>query len=178
MAKKLAVMTMGTLHEPVGHPSMRGFIERIGGVYDAADRSHGFVDRSKRDPETYGHSWGPILVPECFPPAPADQLPTTFSLWDDIESLVAFAYHGAHGEAMPKRREWFKTEDQPTYVLWWVEEGHTPGWQEACERLDHLHEHGCTPFSFDLKAPYDANGLRCTLNKEALRERVALNAGR
>ena len=37
----------------------------------------------------------------------------TLSLWKDLESVAAFIYHGAHGEALMKRRERFEKHKLP-----------------------------------------------------------------
>jgi len=44
----------------------------------------------------------------------------------------------------------------PIYVLWWVAGDHVPTWREACERLEHLQDHGATAWAFDWKTPFDA----------------------
>lgn len=169
MEMRLAVATIATLYEPLSHSKMSGFLERIPGIYDAVDVSPGLIDRS-----TIEDSWGPITLPRCYPDLPLDQQPSTFTIWADIESLVAFAYYGAHGEAMPHRKEWVRPGSNPSYVLWWIKPGHKPNWREACDRFDHLHEHGPTPFSFNLKSPFDSEGNRYKIQVprvQALRNR-------
>ena len=81
-------------------------------------------------------TWGDLDAPECFAHVgdPA-KLPSALSLWEDLESVAAYAYHGAHGEAMNLRRDWFIEHDFPTYVAWWVEDGRTPTFAEASERV-------------------------------------------
>ena len=179
MAKKLAFMTIGVLHEPIGHPRVQGFVDRVPAVYKAADESAGFSARSVRDLQTLEHSWGPIRVPRCFAgKGELDRVASTLSIWNDLESVAAYAYHGAHGEAMAKRREWFGTHTCPTYVAWWIEEGHAIDWNETCERLDHLHEHGSTAFAFNFASPFAADGRPDALNQAAIRASIASNAAR
>ena len=178
MTRKLAFMTMGALHEPLGHPSVQGFVDRLGPVYDAADHGHGFIARSVRNLQTFEHSWGPIRVPRCYAHiGDLKKLPTTLSIWDDLESVAAFAYQGAHGEVMSKRKEWIAPQGCPTYVAWWVDEGHQIDWAEACERIDHLHEKGSTAFAFNFMTPFDAAGRPCQLNVARLAEKKKINAG-
>ena len=55
----------------------------------------------------------------------------TLSLWQDLESVAAFAYHGPHGEALAKRREWFEKYNLPVYVAWWVRADHRIDWKEG-----------------------------------------------
>ncbi len=159
MPKKLAFLTVGVLHEPVSHPRSQGFMDRVPSVYAAADQSHGFIARSIRDLQTFEHSWGPVRIPRCFSHVQdLNRLPTTLSIWDDLESVAAYAYSGAHGEAMTKRKDWFESHPNPTHVAWWIDEGHRIDWNEACERLDHLHEHGPTAKAFNFSNPFDADG--------------------
>lgn len=177
---KLAFMTIGVLHEPMGHPRVQGFMDRFEAVFASAEGSDGFIDRSRRTEYPAGaHSWGPIVAPKCH--AQIDdpmRLPSTLSLWDDLESVAAYAYRGTHGEAMAKRREWFLDSDAPTYVAWWVEDGHTPDWTEAGERMDHLHEHGPTPFAFDFKSPFDVSGNAVSVERDKVNSKRAINETR
>jgi len=148
-------------------------IDRVPTVYAAAEKSSGFVARSIRDLQTYAQSWGPIRIPRCLAHVEdVNQMPTTLSIWDDLESVAAFAYHGQHGEAMSKRREWFPVQQHPTYVAWWIDEGHRIDWAEACERVDHLHEHGPTPFAFNFTNPFDADGQPLQMDRSAVREKA------
>ncbi|MBI5708623.1 MAG: DUF3291 domain-containing protein [Armatimonadetes bacterium] len=176
---RLAFMTMGELREPYGHPTVQGFFDRIADVFADVETSDGFIDRSRRDTMLDQHGWGEVVCPKCFQPVDdLLMLPSTLSLWTDLESVIAYAYRGPHGEAMSKRREWFKDRNAPTYVAWWVADGHTPDWNEAGDRIDHLHENGSTAFAFDFKAPFDADGRPMEIDKAKINAKRALNASR
>ncbi|MBT3267502.1 DUF3291 domain-containing protein [Candidatus Poribacteria bacterium] len=82
----------------------------------------------------------------------------TLSLWPDLESLFAGAYGGTHLAAMRKPTEWVKDPIYWSHVLWWVDEDHTPTWQEACERHRQLHEEGPTTSAFSIRNPFDDSG--------------------
>lgn len=176
MPSKLAFMTVGVLREAVGHAQVQGFVDRIGGVYGAAEASDGFHDRSIRDVGTWLHSWGPVELPNCFPAAPDEQIAMSLSLWKDLESVAAFTYHGAHGEALTKRREWFEKYDLPVYVAWWVAADHPIDWKEGNARLDHLHANGATAFAFNFARPFNPEGKACLLDREAVKAKAAVNA--
>src|SRR5207248_4765464 len=140
---KLAFLTLGILHEAVGSPRVQGFVDRVPSVYDAADGSDGFDSRSIRDLNTWLHSWGQVVLPSCYGMVDTDErVAMTLSLWRDLESVAAFAYHGAHAEALTKRKEWFESRGLPVYVAWWVADEQAIDWTEGARRLDHLHEHG------------------------------------
>jgi hypothetical protein len=45
-----------------------------------------------------------------------DSAPSSLSLWQDIESLMAFAYAGVHAEALKHARNWNQKGDWPPLV--------------------------------------------------------------
>jgi hypothetical protein len=177
MPARLAFMTVGILREPVGHSQVQGFVDRIASVYGAAEASDGFHARSIRDVGTWLHSWGNVELPACFPSPPEEtQIAMSLSLWKDLESVAAFAYHGAHGEALTKRREWFEKYKLPIYVAWWVPADHQIDWKEGNAKLQHLHLNGPTAVGFDFARPFDSEGNASTLDREAVKAKVAMNA--
>ena len=177
MPNRLAFFTVGTFHEPVGHPRVQGFLDRTPGVYAAADASAGFHSRSIRDLATWKHSWGDVVVPECYPALNnPDQYAMTLSIWADLESVAAFAYKGPHGEALAYRKDWFSCLDLPTYVAWWISVDHQVNWKEAAERLDYLNAHGSSPSAFNFKNPFDSQGNPVRLDHSAMQALAKKNA--
>ena len=165
------------MHESVHHERLKGFLERTPGVYATADASAGFHSRSIRDLKTWKHSWGELVAPQCYPKVDNwDQVAMTLSLWDSLESVAAFAYKGSHGEALAHRKDWFKPLELPTYVAWWVANDHRMNWQEAADRLDHLHAQGSSAFAFNFKKPFDANGNSVQLDALAMQAQAKKNA--
>ncbi|MBS1722025.1 MAG: DUF3291 domain-containing protein [Armatimonadetes bacterium] len=172
MAKKLAFMTYGHLKADFGHPDVQGFVDRVPSVYGAADAMEGFIGRSERSLENFQHSWGEIVTPKCWGGETTLRSAATLSLWDDIESVAAFAYHGAHGDAMKLRTEWFIHNGLPEHVGWWVEEGDPVNWQMAADRMDHLHDHGSTAHAFNLRSPFDGDGEPYRINTDVVRAKT------
>lgn len=167
MRHKLAFMTVGILREPVGHEQVQGFVDRAPSVYQSADESEGFHARSIRDMGTYLHSWGEVKLPACYPqPMPNERIAATLSLWADLESVAAFSYHGPHGEALTKRRDWFDKTNLPVYVAWWVSADHAIDWTEGCDCIDRLYQGGPTAHAFNFASPFDCEGRPCQLNRE------------
>jgi hypothetical protein len=120
----------------VGSPRVQGFIDRIPAVYAAADASAGFQARSIRDVATWKHSWGEVATPTCYPRLDdAERFAMTLSLWHDLESVAAFAYNGAHADALIGRKDWFQSPGLPSYVAWWVAEDHNVDWKEGSEAI-------------------------------------------
>ncbi len=176
MPKKLAFMTIGVLAEPFGEPGSQGFVDRVTSVFAAADSSGGFAARSDRDMETYERSWGEIVIPKCYSAIEDPlRLPSTLSIWHDLESVAAYAYHGAHGEAMVRRREWFLKSDLPGHVAWWIDADRIDP-IDAADRLDHLYANGPTPFAFSFANPFDAEGNPYNVDSAQVRAKVAANA--
>ncbi len=175
MIHRLAFMTLGILKQPVGHPDVQGFIDRLTDVYAAAETSPGFVARSIRDVKTWEHSWGPVVRPTCTPPdLPRERYAMTLSLWESLEAVVAYSYRGLHNEALAKRADWFVRGSWPAYVAWWVPEHHVPRWSEGTARIDHLHAHGSTAHAFTFKEPFNADNVRVTLDRSRMPQAARL----
>lgn len=176
VSQKLAFLTVAVLHEAVGKPRVQGFVDRLAAVYAAADASVGFQARSIRDVGTWKHSWGEVVLPRCYPKLETDQVAMTLSLWDDLESVAAFSHHGAHGEALANRKDWFQSLGLPTYVAWWVPADRRVDWNEGAERLDHLHAHGPTALAFNFVKSFDAGGNPRPLDHVAMQAKKKANA--
>lgn len=173
---KLAFLTIGVLHEPFGHPVVQGFVDRVPAVFDSAESSSGFIDRSRRDWETGTDSWGEAVPPDYIGrDEERMKVAATLSLWEDLESLAAFAYRGAHGEAMKRRKEWF-TELRPNHCAWWVGDEHVPNWEEAYARYQRLATEGASSEAFDLRSPFDAAGSPTRVDPERVKERALESA--
>lgn len=169
-------MTYGDLHEPIPHPRVLGFMERADGVFTAAENTPGhiatadmvsFVEGTRIDRQDWA-KWAPYRAPSYYPGSLEIGKRTsaqTLSLWQDLDSVYGFAYSGLHMEALRKRKEWFKPRVGPAYVAWWVIDDHAPSWDEACSRIEHLHEHGSTPSAFDFRGAFDSEGEAVVLGR-------------
>jgi hypothetical protein len=93
-----------------------------------------------------------------------DQRASTVSLWKDLPSVFSFVYAGLHLEAFRRRTQWFMKPEWPTYAIWWVNDDHVPQWQEACQKLEQLHDEGASPSVFDFKNPFDEHGNRVDIH--------------
>ncbi len=163
---RIAFMTLGVLKQPVGHPEVQGFMDRLAANYAAAESSAGFFARSIRDVNTWEHSWGPVIRPRCTPQdLPLERYAMTLSLWENLEAVAAYAYHGVHAEALARRADWFVRGSWPAYVAWWVPVDHVPRWNEGTDRIDHLHSRGPTAYAFNFREPFDANGAKARLDR-------------
>ncbi len=152
---RVAFLTIGPMKEPWGHTVVAGFQRRIPMVFDVSERSPGFVG-SSRTP--MGEQMGESCLPTCLSDVPVEYIVKTLSVWEDLESVFAFAYGGHHAEALKHRDAWFPDHTRPIYATWWISDDHIPTWAEAAERIDYLHTHGPTPFCFTFRQVFDAEG--------------------
>lgn len=166
-------MTYGQLLEEFGHPTVQGFVDRVPGVFKSADSTPGFVGRSERNLENSSQCWGDVVTPKCWGGVTTLKSAATLSLWDDLEAVTAFAYHGAHGEAMKLRNDWFEHPGLPEHVAWWIDEGEPVDWQMAADRMDHLHTHGSTAHAFSLRVPFNPAGEPSRVDAARVRQKAA-----
>jgi hypothetical protein len=145
----LAQLNVGRARTPLDSPGMAAFMALLEPINALADRAPGFVWRLKDDEGT--GATGIKLTDD-------DQFIVNMSVWESIESLWAFVYHGEHLAVMRRRREWFERHVEPFMVLWWVPAGHIPTTDEAMGRLGLLKAQGPTPEAFSFKARFDPPG--------------------
>lgn len=95
-------------------------------------------------------------------------VPQALFMWEDVESLMAFTYHGLHGEALKENRKesWFiKTDRWPAYVMWWSD-AESATYKAGCRRLEHLHDHGPSAYAFNFKQPFAPDGEPYEIDRE------------
>ena len=148
----LAQLNVGRLvGEPDG-PEVAEFMTAIPAMNLLAESSPGFVWRLADDE-------GPGATGIRFPGHEDDvRYIVNLSVWEDFDSLRHYVARSGHGMYLRRRREWFEKPPQPTTVLWWVPDGHTPSVDEAAERLGHLRTHGPTQVAFDMANPHPPAG--------------------
>ncbi len=166
---RLAFHTFGLMIAARNTAPVQGFTDRNPEAIRIAEETPGFIARAiplNRDPAVsrftwdYG-PWGRYVLARFYTGGPApenDNAATTLSLWESIESVGRFAYTGKHKEALDLRHEWFLPPQWPTYVMWWVADDAIPTWADAAERLEHLHDHGPTPFAFGFRQSFTPEG--------------------
>ncbi|NVK33908.1 MAG: DUF3291 domain-containing protein [Rhodobacteraceae bacterium] len=159
MFYRLAVYTYGPFLERANSPKIAGFFELEPSVLSSLEASPGFIARSGYPGDPNMACWGEQVFPRFWVDNGDGWAPSSLSLWQDIEHIAAATYHGMHGTAFRRGREWVVPAiDWPGYVLWWVNEAHQPDWQEAVGKLEHLHDHGATAQAFTFKQPFAADG--------------------
>lgn len=180
MSKNVALYTFGIFIEPADHPNNAGFGERNDPIFRLVEHADGFIARSgyedDEDPES--ERWGEEVYPDFYRELGDGRSPATLSLWQDLESPMAFSYFGLHAEALSHGRTWFRKPEWPPYVAWWVEENHVPIWREAVEHHQHLHDHGPTATAFNFKQVFDVAGVSTSIDNHKIKAIVARNKER
>ncbi|MCF3641047.1 DUF3291 domain-containing protein [Rhizobium sp. TRM95111] len=175
-AYHLALYNFGLHVAPFDDPAIDGFRLREPFNFEAARRAEGFVGRSGYAGEPGPRSWGPQVFPRYIKDSGFDSAPSQLSLWRDIESLMAFSYDGVHADALKHARHWNRKQTWPPLVLWWTPAGRYPDWAEGAARLEHLDDHGPSPYAFTFKQPYDPSGAAAAIDRARIREIAARNA--
>lgn len=135
---------LARMRAPLDDPIMAGFLARMDEIDSLAREAEGFVDQPT-----------PADEGEVF--TGADLL--NLSVWESVEALERFTYHGAHGRIMDRRAEWFEQSAAPTYVLYWAPAGQEPTEAEVKRRIDYLIKHGPTPFAFTFERNYSVDEM-------------------
>ncbi|WP_373959517.1 DUF3291 domain-containing protein [Vibrio gigantis] len=144
---KLAQLNIALAKYPLDAPEIKEFVDNLELVNGIAESSEGFVWRLKDEA-------GDATNIQAFDDP---NMIVNMSVWDSVDSLKNFMFRTHHRDFMRRKGEWFHRLPEDTYVLWWIEEGHTPTLEEAIERLEHLRETGDTPYAFTFKTNFTAS---------------------
>ena len=145
----LAQLNIGRVRAPLTDPLMAGFVAGLEPINALADSSPGFVWRLQTEA---GDA-------TAFRPYNDERLLINLSVWETVEALKAFVYQTHHVDFMRQRENWFERLDTYYLALWWTPPGSVPSIEDAKVRLDHLREHGESPFAFSFKKIFPPPGL-------------------
>ena len=140
----LANFNWGRLRYSVDDHRNHEFVDQIAEVNSLADRSPGFVWRFITEGDnslSYAFRGDPQLV-------------VNLSIWENFKCLYDFAYRGPHLAVFKRRSEWFLPDEQPSFVLWWIEIGVVPDIQDAEDKLSILDDRGPSPEAFIFKKTF------------------------
>ena len=137
----LAQLNIGRIRAPMSDPLMAGFVAELEPVNELADSAPGFVWRLQTEA---GDA-------TAIRPYDDDTILINMSVWETVDALKAFVYRTHHADVMRQRERWFERLDTYFIVLWWIPAGAIPTVLEAKLRLDHLRQHGESPYAFSFK---------------------------
>lgn len=138
MSHLLAHLNIALLKGPREHPAMAEFFDNLPRVNALAEASEGFVWRLLDD--------APGAQDARLTANP--RLLANVSVWTSVETLKAYSFASIHGDFVRRRKEWFDRQEEASYVLWWIAEGHRPTMTEALDRLEGLRRDGPSPGAF------------------------------
>jgi hypothetical protein len=145
----LAQLNIARAKYPLDAPEIKDFVDNLDVVNATAEQSEGFVWRLKDES-------GDATSIQVFDDP---SFLINMSVWTSPDSLKDFMFRTHHRDFMRRKGEWFEKLNEDSYVLWWIEEGHIPTAEEAKARLQHLREHGDSPYAFTFKATFTPDDL-------------------
>jgi Domain of unknown function (DUF3291) len=150
MEYHLAQINIGRMLGTRDSPVMADFIANLDPINALAEKSDGFIWRLIGD----GNDATSIKIFDD------DYLIVNMSVWENKEALFKFVYQSNHVEIFKRRKEWFEKMPVMHMVLWYVPANHEPTVEEAMVRLNHLRNHGETPYAFSFKKNFTAEEAR------------------
>ena len=135
---------------------MAGFMDNPDKINALAERSHGYVWRMRSDS---GNATN-LDVPDD------EQMIANMSVWEVVTSLGNYVFNTIHAKFYEKFPAWFENMTQHHFVIWWVEDDHTPTLDEAMERLAHLQEHDSSDHAFGWNVVDQSAWCRCEIAAE------------
>ncbi len=141
----LAEANVARLRAPLDDPSLADFVNNLDRINQLAEQSPGFIWRLQTED-------GNATALRVFDD---DQILVNLSVWENRDSLFAYVYKSQHVDFFRRRREWFEKLDMPIVVMWWIPANHRPTLEEAKNRLEHLQQHGPTPYAFTFKERFE-----------------------
>ena len=146
MEYHLAQLNIAKLQAPLDHPQLTEFVNNVDRINTLAEESPGFVWRNISNPDTG--------LDEAIQVFQDPMLIVHLSVWKSQDHLFNFTYQTAHVNIFRKRKQWFHKFEGRHMVCWYLQKGMIPTLQEAKDRLQHLEEHGETPFAFTFKKSF------------------------
>ena len=142
----LAQLNIARSRAPLTDPIMAGFVEQLDTINALAEQSAGFVWRLKTDD-------GNATSIHAFDD---DLLIVNMSVWESLDALYEFTYKSDHVQVFRRRTDWFERMTAPALTMWWLPAGDVPSVDQAKQRLEYLHHHGCTARAFNFKTHFPA----------------------
>ncbi len=141
----LAQLNISPMKAALDSPIMADFVANLDRINALAESSAGFVWRLQTND-------GNATALRPF----GENILVNMSVWQDVETLSAYAYQSAHVAFVRRRKEWFERMPVSSVVLWWLPAGHKPTLEDARERLEYLRQSGPSPWAFTAQHAFSA----------------------
>jgi hypothetical protein len=143
---QLAQVNIGIAKGAMDSEVMKVFNDNLDPINAIAEASEGFIWRLKDE----GGNATDIVFSDI-----ANEL-VNMSVWQSVEALKHFMFKTHHIDFLKRKKEWFETPTEATYVLWWIPTGHIPSIEEAKQKLSLIRKHGETAEAFSFKKVFDS----------------------
>ena len=143
---QLAQVNIGIAKGEMDSEVMKVFADNLDPINAIAEASTGFVWRLKDD--------GGNATDIVFSDNPNELV--NMSVWESVDDLKHFMFKTHHIDFLKRKKEWFETPSQATYVLWWILAGHLPSIEEAKQKLTLIRKYGETAEAFSFKKVFAA----------------------
>jgi hypothetical protein len=143
---QLAQLNIGKAMFDLDDPNIADFVDNLDLVNGIAEKSEGFVWRLQDE------SGDATSIDAYNDP----RMLVNMSVWKSIEALKHFMFKSHHKDFLKRRSEWFFPMQGSSYVMWWIEDGHTPTIEEAKERLEYLNANGESARAFTMAGRFEA----------------------
>ncbi|MDE1132657.1 MAG: DUF3291 domain-containing protein [Ascidiaceihabitans sp.] len=153
---RLAELNVGYAAYPLDDPRMSGFMDNLDTINALAERSPGFVWRMKSDSGN---------ATDISVPGDAEII-SNMSVWEGVAPLGNFVFNTVHARFYERKEEWFHAMTSHHFVMWMVEDNHTPDLAEAIDRLAYLQKYGSTDQAFGWDFVDQSAWRRCTVAAE------------
>lgn len=145
----LAQLNIAKAMYPLESEQLKDFVDNLDVVNATAEASEGFIWRLQDDS-------GDATSIQVFDDP---NIIVNMSVWRDVDSLKNFMFRTHHRDFMRRKKEWFESQAQDTYVLWWIAEDTLPTIEQALARLNYLRENGDSPYAFTFKSNFTKEDL-------------------
>ena len=143
---QLAQVNIGIAKGEMDSEVMKVFADNLEPINAIAEASVGFVWRLK---DGAGNATDIV-----FSDNPNELV--NMSVWESVDDLKHFMFKTHHIDFLKRKKEWFETPSQATYVLWWIPAGHLPSIEEAKQKLTLIRKYGETAEAFSFKKVFAA----------------------
>ena len=137
----LAQVNVGITKGAMDSEVMKVFNDNLDPINAVAGSSTGFVWRLKDD--------GGNATDIVFSDNPNELV--NMSVWESVDALKHFMFKTHHIDFLKRKKEWFETPSEATYVLWWIPAGHIPTIEEAKQKLILIRKYAETAEAFSFK---------------------------